>query len=309
VDGHDAGTDPGNVPYLDINSLLPVSTIPGGTNINSFIIDSDNSAAAGTLQLQFGSALAKVLAYDIDNAYFHFNDSVVIGGGLSATGNVDFSLSSEFHIREVADEATAACTTIKEMVLDTTENKIYVCTAVGNPGTWVSTSTAAGAYAQSIVYEPEYSDTVIEGDGVDNKGKVEVAFADTDGMPGNENYNYYIWTTRQNTLQDIDLVIRVDLPDGFTSWQAVPLTFTYKTLDNNAANNVLDITMEDTAGNIIALTGASGLVNSTWTTANVTFGGAPVFTAGEPVTIHVKLSAKDIGAAYAGRLSLNYNGT
>ena len=62
-------------------------------------------------------------------------------GSITADGDIDFSGSSEFHIREVTDItalAEDACTTVGEIVLDLTTDGIYVCTATGDPGTWQS---------------------------------------------------------------------------------------------------------------------------------------------------------------------------
>ena len=309
VDNADVGTDPGNLVVLNALSEFPTSTIPGGTDEDTFIIDANDSVSSpGTIQLQFGSTLAKVLEYDLLNGWFNFNDSVNIQGGLTASGNVDFSSASEFHMREVADHTTADCTTVGELILDTTENRIYACTAAGSPGTWAATSSTASSYAQSIVIEPEYEDGVIQGDGSSNNGKLAVYFADTDGSPGNANINYYEWTTRQGSLQDMDLVLRVDLPDGFTSFQATPVEVTYRTSDLVTANNKVDVSIEDTTGTTVPLIGASGLVSTTFATAAITFGGAPTFTAGEPITIKVKLSALSGGFADVGKISINYNG-
>ena len=309
VDGADVGTGPGNLPQLDVNSLLSVATIPNGTNQDLFIIDSDNSAP-GSISLQFGGALAKTLEWDSVNSYFLFNDSVHVNGGLSADGNVDFSVASEFHIKEVADEATTACTTLSEMVLDTTEHQIYVCTAVGNPGTWAQVGSSATPQNMSLVFVPEYDDSVIFKDGSDNRGKLEFNYADTDGAPGNANFNFYEWTTRHVGSQDIDLVIRTKLPDGFNAWQATPITFDYKTFDNNVGNNSLDVSLEDSLGAPVVLNGASGLVSSAWNSANITFGaGAPTFNAGSLITIHIKLNANNVGSALAGNLTLHYVGT
>jgi hypothetical protein len=74
------------------------------------------------------------------------------------------------------------------------------------------------------------------------------------------------------------------------------------------ADNQIDISMEDTTGTPIALTGASGLVSAAFTTAGITFGGAPTFTPGQPVTIKIKLTALNGGASYASNLKLNYIG-
>lgn len=323
VDNRDVGLSAGEIPYLDASALLPISTIPGGTDANNFIIDANDSVTApGSIILQFGSTLAKVLEYDLALNYFNFNDDVnitgdlsvtgdtVLLGDLSASGNIDFSAAAEFHIREVADEAAAPCATLDELVLDTTENTIYVCTAPGAPGTWAALTGGGGGapYNQTLSFAPEYRDSVIETDGTNNRGKLSIEFNDTDGVPGNNNYNFYIWTTRQAATQDIDLVIVTTLPAGFTGWQAVPVTFTYKTLDGNLANNSLNVSIEDTNGNPVSLLGGTNLVNAAWTNANITFLGAPVFAAGQPVTIHVKLAANNLGTAYAGKLSLNYTG-
>ncbi|MBU0667658.1 hypothetical protein KJ951_03720 [Patescibacteria group bacterium] len=304
VDNADTGTGPGNIVMLDGSSLFPVSTIPGGTNVDSFTIDSDDSVAAGTIPIVFGTTLAKVIEYDLGNSRFNINDNVNITGGVEASGKINFAAASEFHMREVADEAAAACTTVSELVLDTTENVIYSCTAPGAPGTWAS--TAAPSYAQSLVIEPEYEDAVIVPDGTSNKGKLQSFFVDTDGSPGNANINYYRWTTRQAGLQDIDLVLRVNLPERFSSFQATPLQITYRTADANTANNKIDVTLEDTAGTAVALTGGSNLVSGTFATGGITLGGAPTFTAGQPITLKIKLSALSTGFADIGRISLNY---
>lgn len=310
VDNRDVGLNAGEIPYLDGSAQLPVSTIPGGTDEDSFILDFDNSVAApGTISLQFGGTLAKSLEYDLAANYFNFNDHVNVSGDLTVTGSADFSSSSEFHMREVADEALADCTTVDELVLDTTENRIYSCSSPGSPGTWVAVSgTAGSSYNQSISFEPEYDGVVYDQDGTNNRGKLEIKFADTDGVPGNGNYNYYLWTTRNSSRQDIDLTIRTRIPEGFTGWQAVPVNFTYRTQTGLLADNQIDITIEDTNGNPVTLTGASALVNTAWNTTNITYAGAPVWAPGQPITIKIKLSATSAGAAYAGNLKLNYAG-
>lgn len=167
---------------------------------------------------------------------------------------------------------------------------------------------AVGAYNQSLSYEPQYEGAVIQPDGGANKGKLEIFFVDADGVPGNANYNYYLWTTAQPGLQDNDLVLRIKLPEGFTGFQATPIQFTYRTQDGVAGNNVVDVSVEDTTGTPVVLAGAASLVSAAWTTANITFGGAPVFTAGQSFTVKIKLSALNGGGAYASTLKINYTG-
>lgn len=88
LDQKDTGTGSFNIPYLDMSALLPKSTIPGGTNQNTFVLDSDNSATAEVV-LQFGTTLAKQLTYDITNGRFNFNDDVRIQGDLTVTGLIN----------------------------------------------------------------------------------------------------------------------------------------------------------------------------------------------------------------------------
>ncbi len=269
LDNHDACTSistcaPGDVPFLDGSGQLPISTIPGGTNNDTFIIDNDNSVVGpGSVSLQFGNTLNKFLEYDTAAGWFNFNDNVNVTGDLTTTG------------------------TINGVTID---------------------NTTVGPYDQSIVYEPEYADGVIQPDGTSNKGTLKDYFADTDGAPGNNNINYYEWTTNQTSLQNMDIVIRTTLPSGFVSWQATPVQFTYRTGTASTADNQVDISIEDTDGNSVTLTGATGLVSTTFATSDITFGGSPAFAAGEPITIHVKMTAKDTGFADAARLQLNYNG-
>jgi hypothetical protein len=240
--------------------LLPISTIPGGTNTETFILDNDDTIVGpGSIALQFGNTLGKFLEYDNALGWFNFNDNVNITGNLTVTGTIN--------------------------------------------------GVTVGPYGQSIVYEPEYADGVISADGTSNKGKLEVFFVDTDGSPGNNNFNYYHWTTSKPTLQDMDIVIRTTLPTGFTSWQATPVELTYRTGTALAADNQVDMVIEDTAGTAVALTGATGLTSTTFTTTSVTFGGAPTFTAGSPITIKIKMTAKSSGSADIAKLKLNYNGS
>lgn len=88
LDQHDTGTGSFNIPVLDMSGFLPTSTIPGGTNANTFVLNKDDSAATEVV-LQFGSALSKQLSYDSVNGWFNFNDDVHIQGDLTVTGLVN----------------------------------------------------------------------------------------------------------------------------------------------------------------------------------------------------------------------------
>jgi hypothetical protein len=106
-------------------------------------------------------------------------------------------------------------------------------------------------------------------------------------------------------MQDIDVIIRVDLPEGFQSFDTNPVEIDYKTLDSNTSNNKVDVSIEDTTGTSVSLNNAADLVSATWNTSNITFNGVPAFTAGEAITLKIKLSANNAGKAQIGRIGLN----
>jgi len=259
VDNHDAGNGPDQLPILDALSKLEISTIPGGTNADTFILDFDDTVASpAPITLQFGNTLNKTLSYDTLNTWFHFNDDVDIAGNLTISGTINGAI--------------------------------------------------IGPYNQTIAYEPEYADGVYQGDGTLNNGTLQIFYDDADGSPGNNNYNNYKWSSNQTSIQDFDIITRVLVPDGFVSLQATPMTFVYKTDTASTTDNQLDISVEDTAGNPVTVIGGTALTSTTFTTTPITFGGVPTFTPGQQFTVKIKLSAKNTGAAYAGRFTFNYNG-
>lgn len=117
-----------------------------------------NDAGANNTVIQFGSdgtgSENGNIAWNISSNAFGVDHTVDITGGLSATGNVNFSGATSYRMREVATHTTATCTTVNELILNTTNSQVYKCTVTGTPGTWVSTETAGstpdfeGVYTQ-----------------------------------------------------------------------------------------------------------------------------------------------------------------
>ena len=160
--------------------------------------------------------------------------------------------------------------------------------------------------SKRIQLVPEYPGTTLFWDGTNNSGTM---FADYEDNGGNNKHNYYAWTTRKAVIQDYDLAIRVQLPQTFSYFEATPISFNYKTWSSNVINNKIDLTIENGSGTSVALLGNTNLVSSsdnTWTNTNINFIWSPTFSAGEWITIRIKLSALNIGTAYAGELILNY---
>jgi hypothetical protein len=295
-------------------SLLPATSYE--------VLDPDTNALIDRFPID--SSAFTINADTVDNmdaGYLPGNMPYLDGTGLLPVGVIPGGTNSDSFILDFDDTVAASPPTIalqfgntlgKILEYDLAAGWFNFNDDVNITGNLTVTGTingvTVGPYNQTLAYEPEYNDTIYQGDGLNNNGKLEIFYVDADGVPGNSNYNYYMWTTKKAASQDIDLVIRTKLPEGFTGFQATPVEFTYRTADGVLANNQVDVSMEDTAGNPIVLAGASGLVSAAFTTANITFGGGETFTPGQPVTIKIKLTALNAGAAYASTLKLNYIG-
>ncbi len=88
LDQREIGTGSGSIPLLGSGGFLPVAVVPGGTNQNTFTVDSDNTAASN-ITLQFGAALAETLRYDILNDTFVFSADLKVEGDLVVTGLIN----------------------------------------------------------------------------------------------------------------------------------------------------------------------------------------------------------------------------
>lgn len=110
----------------------------------AIMIDSDGTGSSDTV-IQFGNDAIGTengnITWDITLNTFLFDHSISITGGLSATGNVDLSAATQVRLRQDADPATnATCTNVGEIIVDTTDGEMQICTVTGSPGTWVATS-------------------------------------------------------------------------------------------------------------------------------------------------------------------------
>jgi len=88
LDQREIGTGSGSIPLLGSGGLLPIAVVPGGTNRDTFVVDSDNTAAS-VITLQFGSALAETLKYNILTDTFIFSSDLKVEGDLVVTGLIN----------------------------------------------------------------------------------------------------------------------------------------------------------------------------------------------------------------------------
>jgi len=182
----------------------------------------DNGSVNTAIQFGADATMSEngVLQWNIGTNTFSFDHTVDINGGLSATGTVDFSSAAHVNLRKNADPNTnSACSNLGEVIVNTTSNLLMICTAVGNPGTWVAASASN-------------ADTL---DGLDS---TQFLRSDTSTA-----YTSGTLTTNAGTTVDINGVLdasgatRFALPAGSSN----PATCSVGDIFYNTTNNVLNV--------------------------------------------------------------------
>lgn len=223
---------------------------------------------------------------------------------LTSTGAVNLTGASSVQIKEVASLGTCAST--GELVFNTTNNIVYVCTDAG-ADTW-SIVGGAGLRNTQLAFDPEYPNAVIYKDGSNNAGTLASDFDSTN------NKNYYSWTSSNAALQDVNTKFRLTLPTDFTS--VGTFTADFLTLTDAAADNKLDIIVKNITDDTVCSTSSAQVsaTADTWETLTVSAAtietgctGATSLDAGDIVEIDTKFYAKSTGNAEIGRAVLNYN--
>ncbi len=345
LDQHDVGTGSGSIPLLQSGGLLPVSTVPGGTNRDTFTIDANNSASTD-ITLKFGDTLSKTLLYSITNSRFEFNAPVRISGSLTVTGlinGVDItSLNTAAPLRAASGGGlTVSVYSGSYRVNGNITNFSGTSATLTNNADTYLFFTGTGLVARTSGFPTNVSFIPVAKVTTANGGVASVSdrrvlqsdnrensildvlhpeFKDTayqgDGADnvgqmsvtndGTSKNNYYLWSSTRSSLQDYDVYIRATLPQHFKGWKSNPITLNYRTSSASASDNRLDVTLFDTAGNAVTLNGGSSLVSASWTTAAMTFSGTPTWTAGQNFLLKIKVSAKSAAEAHIGDLELRY---
>ena len=193
-----------------------------------------------------------------------------------------------------------AITDASNIVLNT--NKITLYGATGN-------ATLAGALTQlrSVGLIPEYDNAIVRPDGADNFGTMMVQSDTTNATLANRR-SYYEWTTSEPTTQDCDIVVKYRLPDGFSSFDATAPIKLWNKVSATLGSTAVTVTMLDTLGASVTLTGGSTLQNTSWTETIITLDAAgKTFSQGGYITLIIKMSADQGKVADVGELTLKGN--
>jgi hypothetical protein len=172
-------------------------------------------------------------------------------------------------------------------------------------GSIVLADLAAREAVESLA--PEFQNFTLQADGSNNKGTLESDHDSTNDR------NFYRWTSRKGALHDYDIILQWAVPENFQAWSATnnPIEADFRTDTTLVADNVIDFTMEDTAGAAVSLSAGTGKVSTvaaTWVDDNVItnsiVGGT--FTPGDFVTIRIKMSSRSSNATDLGALRFSY---
>jgi len=151
------------------------------------------------------------------------------------------------------------------------------------------------------VIRPGYEGVAFQGDGTKNTGRMYVNHDSTNKK------NYYQWYSTPNTLQDYFIVLSVTLPTDFKTWETSELSVEYRSTSGATTENKLDVSVFDTSGAAVTLTGSSGsLASTTWSTASISFTGSPTWTAGQEMLIKLKVHSRKQSEMHVGDVKLKY---
>lgn len=238
VDGHDVGTSSGDIVELNEDAQFDKSVIPDGTNEDSFVIDSDNSAGSGNVSLGFGSGAS--ISYNPDKNKFSISDTV----------NLNQNELENIVIHNAPMGLSGAVA--GQLYYNTGTTTIHYF----NGMEWIEITGSGAVSPESVVMEPEFGAT-FTADETDNKGSME-ADMEPDGTA------YYKWSSNKQTLQDIDMQAHITIPKGFTALSADDqLVIEYLTAVEDELQNKIEITAFNPDGSQVTLIANSGTTTRT----------------------------------------------
>lgn len=289
-------------------------TITGNSGSNRTLSIAATNAGAGQGNVAISaddniSLTSSAGSVAIDSSTWDISAAGVASGltGITSTGNIDFSGSSQTRIREVATvtDGSTACANAGELVVETSTNKMFICTNAGTD-TWKATG---GTKSDTLRFTPEYPNAVVYRDGSANNGTLTATQDATE--------NYYQWSSTQAALNDIELRSRFALPADFRSTGNFDFRV-YTGLTANT-NNKVDATLVNitnsstTCGTALNQTSS---VAATWQTKTITSAtinagctGANQLDAGDIVEVRIKLYDNNTASAVsrAGYFNWDYN--
>ncbi len=297
-------------------------TLYAGTSVLAPAID---TAAAGTLNI--GTATAT--AINIGNT--GSTDTDIIVGNSGNTGSTTRVQGGAFNANFANTGVTFASTTASTaaFVLQNTSNAsvfnldtstgggttIRIGTVADNV-TLSSTSTrpyeltlnGTARHQKKVLLTAEYSGAVLDVGGCSNNNGIMTSGLDTVGAPRT---NYYDWSSSisPSTFHCYEVVAQVPIPSDWAAWDTDPIEIRARA-KTSAADTDVAVAVYDSAGVVVTNFNFSTPLAETTSWADITsstvFGGSPTFTAGDYITVKVRMSARNSDSLRLGNLTLNY---
>jgi len=150
-------------------------------------------------------------------------------------------------------------------------------------------------------YHAEFEHTIYQADATNNVGQLTVDHDNTNL------HNYYKWTSSRTSLQDYDVIVRMTLSSEFVRWNSGSIVVKYRSTSASSDDNQMDISLFDTNGSPVTITGDStDFASTSWATTTLNFGGSPTWTPGQDFLMKFKMHAKDDKQMHLGGITLKY---
>jgi hypothetical protein len=201
---------------------------------------------------------------------------------------------------------TATAISIGGSGITTTFTGTLVVGSGGNTMTITSTGyvLAGNARNQKIIRLPaEYAGAVLDtGATGNNVGTMTSGYDQTNRM------NYYKWTTTQVSNQTYDVVVQVALPKDFDAWNTSPIQLTTYTSDTTNGTITVQVIKSNGSAdsNFSSFQSATPGSTSTWATTTFSTLDSSNYTAGDYITIRIRMQSPTSGDIRIGNLVLNY---
>ncbi len=177
------------------------------------------------------------------------------------------------------------------------------------------TAYGTAQHTKSIVLTPEYIGAVLDASN-DTGGTVNCSTNNngtmTSGLDLTNRMNYYNWTSGQAGSQCYDVVVQIAIPSDWAAWSSTT-PFSVKLNTDSTANGQYAMEIRNSSGTAETSTASWATIGSlgsaaTWTAvspstlASTTTG----YTAGDYLTLRIRLSAKSNANIKLGNITLNY---
>lgn len=327
---------------VDVNGTLDASgatdIIIPNTESNTFILDNDNTG--GNVALQFGQTLNENLTWNNASSRFDLSDDLRVDGVIEQNGN-SFTLDADNAVAGadvdiVANQGSDNDGTIRynattnqwelsndggafnDIITDaeigdrTFTNDNFVTDGETVTASIDALDTALGtatANATETIFV-NMNDMTVVADGSNNNANIYSGYDETN------DHQYYTVKSTQVALNDLDVKIKVRLPEDFVDFSnSGDLSFFYQNTGTNSTDSAIDILIEDNDGDdAFTAVDGQGLFNAAWTEYTDEFDGAGFDpAAGEYIFITLKGYASRDGATnqqpYMGEIVLTYTGS